>query len=141
MVIEILAPWCVHCQHAIKDLKKASILLEGMVKVGAVNCVVNESICQSLNIQNFPTISLQDKENDINFEKYDGSHNAEDIYTFVSDNINSGLVTLDFFNFEDEVIQSEDVWLVVFSAGKWCPPCTAVKPAVRRIAHRLHGII
>ena len=41
-----------------------------------------------------------DEDNDIEFEQYEGGHNAEEIYTFIKENKDSGLETLDFMNFE-----------------------------------------
>jgi thiol-disulfide isomerase/thioredoxin len=34
---------------------------------------------------------------------------------------------------------SEALWLIDFSAGTWCGPCTSLKPAVRRVAEEMHG--
>jgi len=139
--LKFYAPWCVHCQHAINDIKKAAILLDGEAKVGAVNCEANKRLCQRLNINSYPTMQFRYLDEDLDFENYDGDHDAEKFYTFVMENKNSGLEHIDFMSFEDDVIQSEDVWLVVFSAGKWCPPCQYVKSAVRRASYRLKGIV
>ena len=32
------------------------------------------------------------------------------------------------------------LWLVDFSAGAWCGPCTSLKPSVRRIAEEMDGV-
>jgi len=139
--VKFYAPWCVHCQHAIHHIRKAAILLEGEAKVGAVNCEANKRLCNKLGVRSYPSMQFRYLDEDMDFETYEGDHNAEQFYTFVMENKNSGLDHLDFMSFQDEVIDSPDVWLVTFSAGSWCPPCQFVKSAVRRTSFRLKGFV
>tara|TARA_B100000029_G_C17502393_1_gene933139 strand:+ start:704 stop:1042 length:339 start_codon:yes stop_codon:yes gene_type:complete len=37
-------------------------------------------------------------------------------------------------NYEKEVIQSEDIWCVTFSALSFCPPCKMLHPVIQNIA-------
>ncbi len=49
------------------------------------------------------------------------------------------VVTLDADNFEQEVLQSEQLVLVDFWA-EWCPPCKAIGPVVEEIATEFEGV-
>merc|ERR1712062_18847 len=84
---------------------------------------------------------MGDLDMELDFEEFEGEHEPEKFYSFVIENKESDLEQLDFFNFEDEVIQDEDVWLVSFTAGEWCPPCMFVKGAVRKTSYRLKGVV
>ena len=49
------------------------------------------------------------------------------------------VVTLDADNFEQEVLQGEQVVLVDFGA-EWCPPCKAIAPAIEELATEYEGV-
>ncbi len=49
------------------------------------------------------------------------------------------VVTLDADNFEQEVLQGDQVVLVDFGA-EWCPPCKAIAPIIEEIATEYEGI-
>ena len=56
-------------------------------------------------------------------------------------NKESALVELSNENFQENVIDSEDVWLVQFTAGQWCPPCMALKGTFRKTSYRLKEFV
>ncbi len=49
------------------------------------------------------------------------------------------VVTLDADNFEQEVLQGDQVVLVDFGA-EWCPPCKAIAPIIEEIATEYEGV-
>ncbi len=49
------------------------------------------------------------------------------------------VVTIDADNFEQEVLQDEQVVLVDFGA-EWCPPCKAIAPAIEELATEYEGV-
>ncbi len=49
------------------------------------------------------------------------------------------VITIDADNFEQEVLQSEQLVLVDFWA-EWCPPCKAIGPVVEEIATEFEGV-
>jgi len=131
--VEFYAPWCIHCQRMTGEWKKVAIMLEGTVRVGAVNCERNQPLCQQLGIHSFPTIMLYlDQES--GGEKYEGEHKVEAFYAFVQQSRSSNLVELNADQFNRQVRANTHVWLVDFSAGPWCGPCTHLKPALRRLS-------
>lgn len=52
----------------------------------------------------------------------------------------SGVVELDSKNFQKEVIDSDQLWLVEFYAP-WCGHCKALQPAWEKVAKALKGIV
>ena len=49
------------------------------------------------------------------------------------------VVTLDADNFEQAVLQGDQVVLVDFGA-EWCPPCKAIAPIIEEIATEYEGV-
>ncbi len=49
------------------------------------------------------------------------------------------VLTLDADNFEQEVLQGDQVVLVDFGA-EWCPPCKAIAPIIEEIATEYEGV-
>ena len=52
---------------------------------------------------------------------------------------NTPVILLDGTNFEKEVVQSKDIWLVLFYAP-WCGHCKAFSPEYEKAAKALKGI-
>merc|ERR1712154_444091 len=106
------------------EFKKAAALLEGIAGVAAVNCESkkNKKFCNKYDIPGFPTLQLFSRLNDINGEEYNGGHNAQDIARWVKQMLDPSLITLTSENFKSDVMDSDDIWLVDYSAGAWCPP-------------------
>lgn len=238
MLVEFYAPWCEHCRDMVSEYSKAALLLDETVKVGAVNCVAQNGICESLGLNSYPTIKLfhhvknakalkkckkmivegiPGDQNGVYVKKklsdgkpyyksgewylyyfkpknqwiidrslgdgyaqlfvtsdanrpdnitetwsvWDGkewkenanigcrcvgahtiqkidynekAHTADMIYSFVDQIYNSPIVELTRSNFNKLVRRSKDIWLVDFSAGEWCGPCTVLRNTLRSVA-------
>lgn len=141
-MVEFYAPWCVHCQDMVGEYKKLAILLEDRVRMGAVNCESAQAVCNSQNVQGYPSLRLfvprGEGQKGMDMEEYQGDHKAEAIYSFVDVSLSNDLVTLSN-DFHSLVSESDDLWLVDFSAGQWCGPCQTLKKFVRATAHTLQG--
>lgn len=59
-MVEFYAPWCGHCQRLTPEYTKAAENVEGLAKMGAVNCdeESNKQLCSKFGIQGFPTIKI-----------------------------------------------------------------------------------
>ena len=78
--MEFYAPWCGHCKSLAPEYAKAAKILDGVVKVVAVDATQHESLAQKYQIQGFPTLKVfgADKRAP---EDYQGERTADGIVT------------------------------------------------------------
>lgn len=57
-MVKFYAPWCGHCQSAAPAFSKAAKKLDGVAKLGVVNCDEHSSLAQRFGVQGFPTIKV-----------------------------------------------------------------------------------
>eukprot|EP01023_Acetabularia_acetabulum_P004805 TRINITY_DN12033_c0_g1_i1.p1 TRINITY_DN12033_c0_g1~~TRINITY_DN12033_c0_g1_i1.p1 ORF type:complete len:466 (+),score=101.85 TRINITY_DN12033_c0_g1_i1:119-1516(+) len=55
-LVEFYAPWCGHCKNLKGDWIEAAGQLKGKVKLGAINCDEEKSVCSEFGVRGFPTI-------------------------------------------------------------------------------------
>lgn len=138
VLVNFYASWCTHCQDMVSEYKKTGILLEDVAKVGAVNCEAEVALCNRYGIQGYPTMMLFTKDGEV--ETYgQQEHSADAIYGWVKQSLQHNVFALTTKNM-DQVTNNGSLWIVDFSAGAWCGPCTALKPSVRRLSADLEGL-
>lgn len=175
--MEFYAPWCGHCKNLEPEYKKAASILNGVVKVVAVDATVHGSLAQKYGVQGYPTLKLfgLDKKKPTD---YQGERKSDAIVTNCMKAANalvkdrkagkkgsptgspsskpdtksapsssggskrkpdvSDVITLTDDNFQSEVMDSEDHWLVEFYAP-WCGHCKNLAPEWEEAAHKLAG--
>ncbi|MFT7813345.1 protein disulfide-isomerase A6 [Arapaima gigas] len=149
--VEFYAPWCGHCQRLTADWKKVATALKGIVKVGAVDADQHKSLGSQYGIRGFPTIKIFGA-NKNKPEDYQGGRTSQAIVdaamnalrSLVKDRLGgksggsdhsrqSGggskkdVMELTDDNFDQTVLNSEDVWMVEFFAP-WCGHCKNLEP-------------
>ncbi|XP_015420428.1 PREDICTED: protein disulfide-isomerase A6 [Myotis davidii] len=149
--VEFFAPWCGHCQRLTPEWKKVATALKGVVKVGAVDADKHQSLGGQYGVQGFPTIKIFGS-NKNRPEDYQGGRTADAIVDaalgalrqLVKDRLggrgySSGrqgrsessskkdVIELTDDNFDKNVLDSEDVWMVEFYAP-WCGHCKNLEP-------------
>ncbi|XP_043963266.1 protein disulfide-isomerase A6 isoform X2 [Gambusia affinis] len=150
-LVEFYAPWCGHCQNLAPEWKKAATALKGIVKVGAVDADQHKSLGGQYGVRGFPTIKVFGA-NKHKPEEYQGGRSSQAIVdgamnalrTLVKERLggksggssynkqSSGgskkdVVELTDDNFDETVLNSDDVWLVEFFAP-WCGHCKNLEP-------------
>lgn len=135
-VVEFYAPWCSHCQEFVAGFKRTALLLEDEVQFAAVNCERERRLCQHFQIGSYPTIRIYASDGQ---EDFNGRHTTEDLFSWVKLHLDNRVVPLNPYTFNEVVEQSSRPWLVQFSAGPWCGPCTVAKSRLRRLAAELKG--
>lgn len=110
------------------------MLLEGEVAFGAVNCESAEArrLCNYFQIQSYPTILFFHRDNQ--FDIYTGQHTSEDLYSWAKLLSENHVVAVTPAMFDEVVVRGDASWIVDFSAGSWCGPCTMLKPKLRTVS-------
>jgi protein disulfide-isomerase A6 len=167
-LVEFYAPWCGHCKSLAPEWSKVATALKGIVKVGAINMDVHKEIGSSLGVQGFPTIKRFDggKSKPVDYQNERSAKALADfalqgLKNLVSARLggkassgSSGqrstgsgsggsggsgdVVTLTQSNFEEQVFNGKDVWLVEFFAP-WCGHCKKLAPVWAEAAGQLKG--
>ncbi|GFO12564.1 protein disulfide-isomerase a6 [Plakobranchus ocellatus] len=162
-LVEFYAPWCGHCKALTPEWKKAATALKGVVKVGAVDADEHRGLGGQYGVQGFPTIKVFGADK-FKPTDYQGPRQAQGIVesalsaasTMVKSRLSGGkssgggkrsggsggnkedVIELTDANFESEVLNSEDMWLVEFYAP-WCGHCKNLAPHWASAATELKG--
>ncbi|CAF2096047.1 BnaA05g35030D [Brassica napus] len=83
-IVEFFAPWCGHCKKLAPEWKRAAKNLKGKVKLGHVNCDVEQSIMSRFKVQGFPTIMVFGVDKSSPYA-YDGARSASAIESFATE--------------------------------------------------------
>lgn len=165
--VEFYAPWCGHCKSLAPEWKKAAKALKGVVNVGAIDMDKPDaqSVGAPYGIRGFPTIKIFGK-NKNSPKDFTGGRTASAIVddamnqlkSLVKERLNgkssssnsksggsssgggssSDVVELTESNFEELVLNSDDMWLVEFFAP-WCGHCKNLEPEWKSAAGELKG--
>lgn len=57
-LVKFYAPWCGHCKSSAPAFSKAAKKLEGVARLGVVNCDEEQSLAQRFGVQGFPSIKV-----------------------------------------------------------------------------------
>lgn len=57
-LVKFYAPWCGHCKSSAPAFSKAAKKLDGVAKLGVVNCDDHSSLAQRFGVQGFPTVKV-----------------------------------------------------------------------------------
>ena len=135
-VVDFYAPWCGHCQELRPEFHKVALALESKASFASVDCDTDGALCSQLGIRGYPQVRLIAAAKKIE-EVYNGELKEGPIRGWVEDVIDSGLVELDEEGFAQQVEKGTGTWLIDFSAGAWCGPCTQLKSTVRKLSRSL----
>ncbi|XP_024893303.1 dnaJ homolog subfamily C member 10-like isoform X1 [Temnothorax curvispinosus] len=86
--VNFYSPMCSHCHHLAPTWKEVAKLLDGVVKIAAVNCEYNSQLCHQVGIRAYPTL-LYFQKNSQHGEHYRGEKTQEAITRFALDGLNS----------------------------------------------------
>lgn len=154
VLVEFFAPWCGHCKALAPEWVKVAGALKGIVKVAAVDMDKHQALGAPYDVKGFPTIKIfgADKAKP---KPYDQARDAgavaqaaiQEVAAIVQARLGGGgggasgpsaVVTLTDENFDKQVLQSNELWLVEFYAP-WCGHCKQLEPQWAAAANDLEG--
>jgi len=151
--VEFFAPWCGHCKQLAPAWIEAAQALKGVVKIAAVDADQHQALGQPYGVKGFPTIKIfgADKSKPKDYEQARDAPSIaqaalQEASNLVQQRMGGGgggggpsaVVTLTDENFDKEVMQSTDLWLVQFYAP-WCGHCKQLAPEWEKAASDLEG--
>lgn len=133
--INFYSPQCSHCHDLAPDWRQLGRDLEGVIRVGAVNCEEDWSLCRQLNIRSYPTLMLFPQE-----LNYHGQRDLESLTEFVLGEIPNTFLKLNTEMFKTMFNQANAKlsWFIYF--------CTNIKECwdmedVKKISIMLDGLV
>ena len=73
-------------------------------------------------------------------EPYDGDRSAVGMANFIEDLVANRVIFASGRAVHDLTSSRKEPVMVAFTAGSWCPPCTALKPVWREVAEALYPL-
>ncbi|XP_015119797.1 dnaJ homolog subfamily C member 10 [Diachasma alloeum] len=118
-MINFYSPMCSHCRTLAPSWRKIAKDFEGVIRVGAVNCEDDWSLCRQLGIQSYPTLLFypRNSQHGIGFT---ARKNYDEISEFIMSSLDVNLEKLSQSSFNRLMQDSrsrEKSWLI-FTCGK-----------------------
>eukprot|EP01061_Rhynchopus_euleeides_P035072 TRINITY_DN59121_c0_g1_i1.p1 TRINITY_DN59121_c0_g1~~TRINITY_DN59121_c0_g1_i1.p1 ORF type:complete len:749 (+),score=324.04 TRINITY_DN59121_c0_g1_i1:124-2370(+) len=134
--------WCPPCMQMKQPWKDMTRLLEessvgGKIKLGQVDCDNNGDFCKAVNVGSYPTMHLM-LEGRRTPLPYSGDRSAQAMADWVEEQIDNYVVVLRSGSLAAVTKSRKQPAIVSFSAGSWCPPCTALKKKWKLLAQQLY---
>ncbi|ESN95836.1 hypothetical protein HELRODRAFT_102482 [Helobdella robusta] len=142
-IVDFYAPWCGPCQQLEPEWRRLAKMFDGVknVHVGQVDCQEHKELCQSLNVNSYPSIRLypQGRADNKIFHLYNGWYrDAQSIRAWVFDFLPTKTHKLDETKFREKVLKSSRPWIIDFFAP-WCGHCQVFAPEFERVAMEVKG--
>lgn len=151
-LVEYYAPWCGHCQQMVPTFSNIASMLEEeeAIEVGAVNCATQSVICNEwFGIRSYPTVVALNDHHGMR-QEYDGPLEPLEVTTWLKRvarewrwlmRQSRHLISLVSEQaFKEQVLESNEFWIVVFLDGFDCSACQTAKTNVMRLAASLKGL-
>ncbi|XP_012530640.1 dnaJ homolog subfamily C member 10 [Monomorium pharaonis] len=106
--VNFYSPMCSHCHHLAPTWKEVAKLLDGVVKIAAVNCEYNSQLCYQVGIHSYPTLMYFHK-NSQHGVHYRGERTQEAITRFALDKLNIHVPEISKSQWDDLFLRSKNV--------------------------------
>ncbi|KAI7850927.1 protein disulfide isomerase [Circinella umbellata] len=130
MLVEFYAPWCGHCKALAPEYETAATALkEDQVKLGKVDCTVNQDLCQEYEVRGYPTLKVFRKGDT---SEYKGTRKADGIISYMQKQAAPAITDLNADNFE-KFKESDRVVVVAYTSSSDEKSKTAVKEVADKL--------
>lgn len=93
--VNFYSPQCHHCHELAPTWRKIAKEFQGTIRIAAVNCEDDWSLCYQLGISSYPTLMFYEKQANLQEgERYKGYRNFEEIENFILTKIPSKITIL-----------------------------------------------
>ncbi|KAL5006177.1 hypothetical protein ScPMuIL_017335 [Solemya velum] len=125
--INFYSPHCSHCHELAPSWREVARELEGVVRVGAVNCADDRQLCMNLGIRSYPTLMMFVSGKHL---KYNGDRSTSRLVEYALQFVKVKVKSLTYANFAEAA--TEDMpWVITFCGddGDCLLPRTQLKLA------------
>lgn len=107
------------------------------INVGLVECDTHRSLCNQLGLEGYPSTHFLGKGRPK--AEFGGNRDARSVVEWAIDQVDSRTIQMHPQELMGR-IQSGQTLLVSYTAGAWCPPCTAIAPAFKQASNLIGDI-
>uniref|UniRef100_T1IPH3 DnaJ homolog subfamily C member 10 n=1 Tax=Strigamia maritima TaxID=126957 RepID=T1IPH3_STRMM len=100
---------CSHCHHLAPEWRHVARELEGVIRIGAVNCEEDWLLCRQENVNSYPLLMLYPRG-----VKYQGARDRVSLVKFVLNELSTHVLEMREDNYDDYRDKSELPWLISF---------------------------
>ncbi|XP_018569443.1 dnaJ homolog subfamily C member 10-like [Anoplophora glabripennis] len=137
--VNFYSPNCHHCHELAPTWRKLARELEGVIRIGAVNCEDDYALCYQLSIEAYPTLLYYEKESHVyEGERYRGDRSVEALEDFVLSKIKVDIEEISSSDWENLDFDRKQ-WLL-FLCGDNNVNCPERK-TMTKLAASLEGLI
>lgn len=141
--INYYSPQCSHCHDLAPTWRRLAHKLEGIVRIGAVNCQDDFMLCRQQNIRGYPSLIFYNPNGASS--KFNGAKEEEYLMEFIVKNLPEYWFSMRKENYEhvtqktDRGQMPDSPWIIFFCSSNsfQCPEQTERK----LLAHTLNGIV
>nr|XP_026691925.1 dnaJ homolog subfamily C member 10 isoform X1 [Ciona intestinalis] len=144
-IVDFYAKWCGPCKAMLPAWRQMAKLLEGVVKVGAVDCAIptNNQLCKTQGVNAYPEIRLfpskkKPRSNPLYKVYTDWNRQALAMAGWAIESTNHDVKDMTMEDFDRGQLIDKQAWLLDFYAP-WCGPCMAFSPKFILTSFRFVG--
>ncbi|XP_056389863.1 dnaJ homolog subfamily C member 10 isoform X2 [Hyla sarda] len=115
--VNFYSPGCSHCHDLAPTWREFAKEMDGLIRIGAVNCRDERMLCRSRGINSYPSLYIFKA--GMNPAKYFGDRSRENLVNFAMKYVSSGVTELWAGNFKSSIensFASGVGWLITFCA-------------------------
>lgn len=134
--INFYSPQCSHCHHLAPAWRALARELEGVIRIGAVNCEEDWMLCRQQNIHSYPSLMMYPQQS-----KYRGLRDADSMVDYVLQQLPNLVIEFTGHDFQELISREEykvHPWLIsVCREDEECLP----SEALRKLSLILEGLV